>query len=518
MKTQLLTLLLVITIGTSLLAVEDSSAYYSSSVIVSGVSLSMGCWAVPTTPTLISPANDYMAIPGSDWIAHPLMDWSDSWVCPDKTVSYQYESYRDSGLSQLAYRSGLLSQSNIPAPGTPDGDYYWRVKAFDGEKWSDWSTVWHFIVDTSIVRDTLAPPTPYLISPGNNTVLNSSDLVQTWTEVTDNSGGEVYYDYEGYHNAQLNGPVVSGTFSNSGDGNGTVITKHSEGQANGQTYWRVRARDEAGNVSAWSTVWHFQINNSKPDPSPEPEPAPPISDIVLNEILPNPSGTDNAAKPDGEWVELYNRSGSSIDVNGWHLTDAGDSHSVVVNGAKTNTGGTVIAAHGWLVVYLGGTAVTLNDHGDTVNLYQGAVAPANLRDSHIYTATGEVPEGKSIARIPDGSATWYDPIPTPGGPNELGPALDLHLSADRKTVSFTLSSIGTFSKFSYELTYNSDSAPQGVVGQELITSQTEYQKEITLGTCSTGGTCTYHTGVSNLHLKVTLQKDDGSEITLEQGL
>lgn len=128
--------------------IGTSNAYYFDQATISGITVTAGCWSSPSKPTLIYPSNGYVANIGSDWLANPYMDWSDSWVCPDKTVSYQYESYYDSNLTNLAYRSiPLLNNSTIPAPGTSDGNYYWRVRAYDGEKWSDWSDVWLLTVD-----------------------------------------------------------------------------------------------------------------------------------------------------------------------------------------------------------------------------------------------------------------------------------------------------------------------------------------------------------------------------------
>ncbi len=60
----------------------------------------------------------------------------------------------DEALTSLAYRSGELLLSQIPAPGTPDGEYYWRVMACDALRCSDWSDVWHLTV-TSVVVETV---------------------------------------------------------------------------------------------------------------------------------------------------------------------------------------------------------------------------------------------------------------------------------------------------------------------------------------------------------------------------
>lgn len=156
-------------------------------------------------------------------------------------------------------------------------------------------------------------------------------------------------------------------------------------------------------------------NTSEGDPATSP---PKISAIVINEILPNPSGDDNALKPAGEWVELYNRSGVGIDVDGWVLYDADNTHELPITISNTNTAGTIVPAHGFLVVYRNADAdFSLDDDGDTVRLYDDTIGSGTLID--LYTYTGVVPDDKSIARYPDGSDTWYDPVPTPGGPNKL---------------------------------------------------------------------------------------------------
>jgi uncharacterized repeat protein (TIGR01451 family) len=156
----------------------------------------------------------------------------------------------------------------------------------------------------------------------------------------------------------------------------------------------------------------------------------PQTGIVINEFLPNPVGSDKASKPNGEWVELYNK-GNEIDVAGWMLYDENNYHELPITSGNTDTGSTIITSGGFLVVYRNGDSDFALDNtgGDTVRLYDGEInAGAYLIDSHIYTT--DALEGKSFARIPDGSENWVDPIPTPGEPNLLdgeevffGPAL-----------------------------------------------------------------------------------------------
>lgn len=149
----------------------------------------------------------------------------------------------------------------------------------------------------------------------------------------------------------------------------------------------------------------------------------PELNIVINEFLPNPVGPDDAEKPNGEWVELYNKGEVSVHLKGWFLMD--------LQWKKLAVPEATIPPKGFLVVYLDGEYPRgwLNNCGkDGVSLW----APKNskippkrcprfycLIDAHAYW--GKVPEGKSFARVPDGSKNWYDPLPTPGAPNQLSP-------------------------------------------------------------------------------------------------
>ena len=147
--------------------------------------------------------------------------------------------------------------------------------------------------------------------------------------------------------------------------------------------------------------------------------APDAGKILINEFLPNPNGYDNAHKPGGEWVELYNAGGTSVDVDGWKIYDESDSHYIIISSANTDTGSTLIAPLGFLVVYRDGDSDFALDNtgGDSVRLYDGPISSSVLIDS--YTYTSDAPTGKSYARIPDGSANWVDPLPTPGEENSL---------------------------------------------------------------------------------------------------
>lgn len=189
--------------------------------------------------------------------------------------------------------------------------------------------------------------------------------------------------------------------------------------------------------------------------------------IVLNEFLPAPHptanglnfGNDASNMPLGEWIELYNMGTTSVDVNGWYMTDAsggvGNTHAIIniTNIAPANT---VIPPGGWLVVYL--NKPSLNNTDDSIFLYTSTSSGSVLVDTVSYTTPtpdgceleptptttnasstlsgtpgnggqadcnqNQTPPNKSYARIPDGTGAWVDPIPTPGALNLPDPIVN----------------------------------------------------------------------------------------------
>jgi len=317
-------------------------------------------------------------------------------------------------------------------------------------------------------------------------------------------------------------------------------------------HFRIKSTDEHGNESI-SSDRTFRIVNLLPTPS--------SSSIVINEFLPDPFGSDNAAMPGGEWVELYNTSTTSINVNNWKLCDFSIlpcQRPILISSTNTNTGDTWIPGKGYLVVFLNGTypGWMNNDGGDMITLYNASNTQIDQRGYFGIT----VVEGKTFARFPDGSIFWYDPIATPGQENILEssdamlipdsanyppagiieetndslptetptptpsppvdiPTLSITKKPDGTSVSFTITNIGQMKTLSYTLTYDTNTESQGIMGSITLDNQSEYTKNaIILGSCSTGGICTYHEGVKNIQITVILKDTEGKETTLTQSL
>lgn len=135
--------------------------------------------------------------------------------------------------------------------------------------------------------------------------------------------------------------------------------------------------------------------------------------VVMNEIMPNPFGDDEAEMPDGEWIELYNYGEYDINLENWKLED-GDGDKLSITEDNTDTDSTTIKAGEKLVVYRNNdNDFDLNDDGDTVSLIDEKDL---IKDSYEFE---ETPEGKTIARFPDAVGPWVDPEGTPGEKNVL---------------------------------------------------------------------------------------------------
>lgn len=301
-------------------------------------------------------------------------------------------------------------------------------------------------------------------------------------------------------------------------------------------YYQVKSSDVFGNETV-SAEQMFETDNERAG-------LPPWSDIVINEYLPNPIGPDDAPMPGGEWVELYNRGTTTKDLAGWYVTDADNSHKLYLTPTNTEssdptTSGLNIAPNEFFVVYRNGNSdFDLNNEisGDTVKLFgiqQLHVGPftwtvALLKDFHTYIVLlgDTVLENKSFARFPDGSNTWFDPIPSPGGPNQLETApvdnglhFDVSTSNDKKSVRFNIygDTLSQYDSFTYTVSYDSEQGQQGIMGEKKIENKNDIEvNTLLLGTCSSGGTCTYHLGVSKVTFEVVLKGQE--TITLEKEL
>src|SRR3989344_4742704 len=112
------------------------------------------------------------------------------------------------------------------------------------------------------------------------------------------------------------------------------------------------------------------------------------TNLLLNELLPNPQSTFL-----DEWVEIYNPSGSSVDLTGWTLKDIAQSAKSLTSLGSVNSLGRVVyddSGDSWLN----------NSGGETLQLKDNL---GRIIDEHTYSsASNDV----SIGRETDAGNTW----------------------------------------------------------------------------------------------------------------
>ena len=131
-------------------------------------------------------------------------------------------------------------------------------------------------------------------------------------------------------------------------------------------------------------------------------------DIVINEVMQNPNAVMDAM---GEWFEIYNRTSSPIDIDGWCIEDDGSDFHQIDNG-----GPLTIPAEDYLV--LGRYGNPQENGGYTPDYVYANIVLGN-GDDEIVISEGAT----EIARIDyDGGTVWPDPAGASMG--WIGPPTD----------------------------------------------------------------------------------------------
>jgi hypothetical protein len=502
----------------------STNAEYQDKAFIEAATFSTGCWAAPSVPVHTSPADGYIANFGDPFLANPLLNWQDSTTtCPNQAVSYDVEIYLDAGLTNLFQSGSNLSNSQFLSSINLDGTYYWRVRSRDQDGHvSDFTTPWLITISSTTLR---APQMLGWNLQTNSVTAGEQPLDLVCGDTT--NGGDINLPLVAHHWTSTPGPGVKYqqevTYPSGGIGNffyaGPSYTHfwYLGSMPGIEGLWKVRVRtfvdvnnngayDTGELTSAWSNHCNLTLDKN----------APATPAIVMNEIYPTPVGDDVAGKPNGEWVELYNRSGSAVDVNGWVLYDADNGHALTINAGNSDNnsnpfdgGETVVPANGFLVVYRNGDSdFDLEDSGDTVRLFNAPIGSGLLKDAHTFGAT---PEGKSIARIGDGVNNWVDPIGTPArrnveNQNGLSPSINAFQQDAHRL------QVGLFEATNYQnahLTVKYQRMQDGNPVQEQfskdmpITLVNHYIRDLFLGTVSSS-TEYPHFGISQVQVEVVL--------------
>ena len=126
--------------------------------------------------------------------------------------------------------------------------------------------------------------------------------------------------------------------------------------------------------------------------------------IIINELMINPEDSD----ADNEYVELYNKSSSEVDVSGWIITDTQGSVKKFTIPAETK-----IASQEYLVFYSTDTRLVFNNSGDGAKLFW---PNETLTDA---TPANSGPAKDDMSYSKDGDNWFWTISPTPGEENNI---------------------------------------------------------------------------------------------------
>ncbi|MEM2251342.1 MAG: Ig-like domain-containing protein [Candidatus Hadarchaeales archaeon] len=204
----------------------------------------------PAPPVLVSPANRENTNDNT-----PTLVWNNVFENSLPVVYTIEVDNEDTFTAPLVFTTTLTvwsttGTSSVITPVLPDGVYYWRVRARDNAgNEGPWSSVWRFRVDT------IAPPAPTLISPENGLKTKNTTITFVWSAVSDNSLPIKYY---------ISFSDVS-NFSHENYGTWTENTSMTANNVpDGLWYWRVKAKDNAGNEGPWSAIWCVRVDTVPP--------------------------------------------------------------------------------------------------------------------------------------------------------------------------------------------------------------------------------------------------------------
>ncbi len=141
--------------------------------------------------------------------------------------------------------------------------------------------------------------------------------------------------------------------------------------------------------------------------------------LIISEITYDPQGSDTSR----EWIEVYNDTGSGIDLSTWKFNESGTNHSLVAS-----QGGTVIPANGYAVIadnptkflldyptfsgILFDSSFSLSNSGELIVMKDGN--GAQIDSVNYSSAIGGNDDGSTLSFI---SGSWLRGQATPASEN-----------------------------------------------------------------------------------------------------
>jgi hypothetical protein len=161
----------------------------------------------PNMFSLVSPQNNSI-----ESTSTPKFVWEEA-VDPDPgdTVTYEIRYSTDSLFSVYSSSAGLSVSIYTPIVAlTENATYWWKVKALDNDGLYIWSSTWTFGVNTQDSE----PGSFNLVSPGNESILDTSKPTLLWEEAVDPDPGDtvsytLHYSTDAFFTPETAVPGIS---------------------------------------------------------------------------------------------------------------------------------------------------------------------------------------------------------------------------------------------------------------------------------------------------------------------
>ncbi len=149
--------------------------------------------------------------------------------------------------------------------------------------------------------------------------------------------------------------------------------------------------------------------------------------LQITEIMPDPFGNDDAFKPAGEWVEVYNSGKDPLLLHGLVLYDGNDNNELYIT--EVNTKNIELCSKCYTTIYRDGDSdFELSKIEDSVRLYTGYPVPENILIEEVTFSSST--EGMSFSKFSEG---WFKTTPTPNQENIYTNTCDWAISIETPT-------------------------------------------------------------------------------------
>jgi len=245
-----------IQVDTSVVGTYNYTIYYNDSSGNEGTPDSVMINVIennpPSTPELIEPENESEITNTT-----PFFDWTDSTDPENDTVSYELLVDNDSDFSSPEINESTPESEYTSSEELELDTYYWKVRAWDGTSYSDWSETWVF---TIVVNDTTPP---WYSNDGDNSSGSIVQGVVVETHVLWDDNTELEY---GVFKTNVTGVWENTSYAFNSTPSWLNVSINTS-NASGLVCWSQSANDSSGNVNNSMPMHCFEVMSDVTPPT-----------------------------------------------------------------------------------------------------------------------------------------------------------------------------------------------------------------------------------------------------------